>query len=79
MVVSHFLKDVLDRFAIISISDELIASAAPLAVKHSLPSADCIQLSSMINLKKALEPVKEKLVLICSDRDLCKAAEKEEI
>jgi hypothetical protein len=28
-------------------------------------------------LKKVLEPAKEKLVLICSDKDLCRAAEKE--
>ncbi|MEM3828348.1 MAG: hypothetical protein QXP36_03915 [Conexivisphaerales archaeon] len=38
-VVSHFLKDVLDRFAITSVNDELVASAAPLAVKHALPSS----------------------------------------
>lgn len=41
-VVSLFLKDVLDSFAIISVNDELIASATPLAIKHALPSADCL-------------------------------------
>lgn len=79
MVISRFLKDVLDRFAITSVNDELVASATPLAVKHALPSADCLQLASAICLKKSLEPAKEKLVLMCSDRDLCRAAEKEEI
>ena len=39
-VVSLFLKDVLDRFAIASVNDELVASAVSLAVKHALPSAD---------------------------------------
>jgi len=76
-VVSRFLKDVLDRFAITSVNDELVASATPLATKHALPSADCLQLASAIHLKKALEPTKEELVLICSDKDLCKAAEEE--
>jgi len=78
-VVSHFLKDVLDRFAIMSVNDELIASAAPLAVKHALPSSDCLQLASVFSLKKALEPAKEKLILVCSDKDLCRAAEEEGI
>jgi len=76
-VVSRFLKDVLDTFAVTSVNDELIASATPLAIKHNLPSADCLQLASALNLKKALEPANEKLVLICSDKDLCRAAEKE--
>jgi len=79
MVVSCFLKDVLDRFAITSVNDELIASATPLAVKHALPSADCIQLASSLYLRRALESGGEKLVLVCSDKDLCKAAEKEGI
>ncbi|PUA31203.1 MAG: hypothetical protein B9J98_07335 [Candidatus Terraquivivens tikiterensis] len=78
-VVSHFLKDVLERFAIISVNDELIALATPLAVRHALPSADCLQLASAISLKKALEPIKEEPILICSDKDLCKAAEREGI
>ncbi|MEM2122414.1 MAG: type II toxin-antitoxin system VapC family toxin [Candidatus Bathyarchaeia archaeon] len=78
-VVSRFLKDVLDRFAMTSVDDELIASAAPLAVKHALPSADCLQLANAINLKEALESMREELILICSDKDLCKAAEKEGI
>ncbi|MEM3546293.1 MAG: type II toxin-antitoxin system VapC family toxin [Candidatus Bathyarchaeia archaeon] len=78
-VVSHFLKDVLDRFAIMSVNDELVASAAPLAVKHALPSSDCLQLASVVSLKKALEPAKEKLILVCSDKDLCRAAEEEGI
>lgn len=79
-VISHFLKDVLDRFVIMSVNDELIASAAPLAVKHALPSSsDCLQLASVVSLKKALEPAKEKLVLVCSDKDLCRAAEEEGI
>ncbi|MEM2792325.1 MAG: hypothetical protein QW099_04720 [Candidatus Bathyarchaeia archaeon] len=55
-VVSHFLKDILDRFAIMSVNDELVASAAPLAVKHALPSSDCLQLASVVSLKKAIEP-----------------------
>jgi len=76
-VISRFLKDVLDMFAVTSVTDELIASATPLAIKHNLPSADCLQLASALNLKKALEAAEEKLVLICSDKDLCKAAEKE--
>lgn len=76
-VVSRFLKDVLERFAIASVNDELAASAVPLAIKHALPSADCLQLASVINLKKALEPMEEEVILICSDKDLCKVAEKE--
>jgi len=79
MVVSHFLKDTLDRFVISSVNDELVATATSLAVKHSLPSADCLQLASAIHLRNALESAKEKLVLVCSDKDLCKAAHKEVI
>jgi len=79
IAVSRFLKDILDRFTIISVNDELVALAASLAVKHALPSADCIQLAGAISLKNALEPVKERLVLVCSDKDLCKAAHKEGI
>lgn len=78
-VVSRFLKDVLDRFAITSVNDELIASATSIAIKHALPSADCLQLASILSLKRALEPVKERLVLICSDKELCRAAEEEGI
>lgn len=48
--ISRFLKDVLDTFAITSVNDELIASATPLAIKHNLPSADCLQLASALNL-----------------------------
>jgi len=44
-VVSRFLKDVLDNFVIISVNDELIATASPLAVEYALPSADCLQLA----------------------------------
>ena len=76
-VVSLFLKDVLDRFAIASVNDELVASAVSLAVKHALPSADCLQLASAINLKRALELMKEEFILVCSDKELCKAAERE--
>lgn len=54
VVVSCFLKDILDRFAITSVNDELVASATPLAVKHALPSADCLQLASATNLKKSI-------------------------
>ena len=78
-VISRFLKDVLDTLAVTTVNDELIASATPLAIKHNLPSADCLQLASALNLKKALQPAKEKLVLVCSDKDLCRAAEKEGI
>ncbi|MBS7612071.1 hypothetical protein KEJ27_07725 [Candidatus Bathyarchaeota archaeon] len=60
-------------------NDELVASAALIAVKHALPSADCLQLASVASLKHALEPMKEKLVLVCPDKDLCRAAEEEEI
>ena len=79
MVFSRFIKDLLDRFTITGVDDELIASAIPLSIKHNLPSADCLQLASAINLKKALDPAKERLVLLCSDRDLIEAAEKEGI
>ena len=79
MVISRFIKDLLDRFTITGVDDELIAMAIPLSVKHGLPSADCLQLASAINLKKALEPAKEKFILLCSDRDLIEAAEKEGI
>jgi len=78
-VISRFLRDVLDRFTITSVNDELIASATPLAAKHALPSADCLHLATVIGLKGALESAKEKVVLLCSDRDLCKAAQKERI
>ncbi len=44
-IVSRFLKDILDRFAIIGVNDELIASAIPIAVKHALPSSDCFAVS----------------------------------
>ncbi|MBS7652734.1 type II toxin-antitoxin system VapC family toxin [Candidatus Bathyarchaeota archaeon] len=79
ILISRFLKDVLDRFAIISVNDELIASATSIAVRHALPSSDCLQLASVISLKHTLEPLEEKVVLICSDKDLCKAAKEEEI
>jgi len=79
IVVSHFLKDTLDRFVISSVNDELVATATSLAVRHSLPSADCLQLASAMHLENALESAKEKLVVVCSDKDLCKAAKKEGI
>jgi predicted nucleic acid-binding protein len=63
IVISRFLKDVLDRFAITSVNDEPVASANPLAVKHALTSADCLQLASAICLKKGLESTKENLFL----------------
>jgi len=79
MTVSRFLRDVLERFTIISVNDEIVASAIPLAIRHALPSADCLQLAGAINLKRALQPAREKLVLLCSDKDLCKAAREEGI
>jgi rRNA-processing protein FCF1 len=44
-----------------------------------LPSADCLQLASVISLSNALRLVKERVVLVCSDKELCKAAKKEGI
>ncbi len=79
MTVSRFLRDVLERFTIISVNDEIVASAIPLAIRHALPSADCLQLAGAISLKRALQPAREKLVLLCSDKDLCKAAREEGI
>jgi len=79
LVISRFLRDVLDKFIITSVNDELVASATPLAVKYPLPSADCLQLASTISLKGALDSAKDKLVLLCSDKDLCRAAKKEGI
>lgn len=67
----------MDRFAIGTVNDELVASAISLAVKHALPSADCLQLISALEFKKALEEAKEKLVLVSSDKDLCKASQNE--
>jgi predicted nucleic acid-binding protein len=75
--ISLFFRDVLERFIVVSVDDELVASAVSLAVKHALPSADCLQLASAINLRETLEPLKEPFIFVCSDRDLCKAAEKE--
>lgn len=79
MLVSRLLKDVLDRFIIIGIDDELVTSAASLAVKHALSSADCLQLASVLSLKNTLEREEVRTVLLCSDKDLCKAAEEEGI
>jgi len=79
VVMSRFLKDVLDEFIITSVDDELITSATQLAVKHALPSADCLQLASVVSLGKTLELEKEMLILLCSDKDLYKAAQKEGI
>jgi predicted nucleic acid-binding protein len=78
-VISLFLKEVLDMFIITSVNDELIASATLMATKHPLPSADCLQLASVKSLSSALELVKERVVLVCSDKELCKAAKKEGI
>lgn len=76
---SLFLKEAISRFAITGVNDELVASATLIAAKHALPSADCLQLASAISLKNTLQPIKEKVVLICSDKELCKAAEEEGI
>jgi len=76
---SLFLKEAISKFAITGVNDELVASATLIAAKHALPSADCLQLASAISLKNTLQPIKEKVVLICSDKDLCKAAEEEGI
>ena len=73
MLVSRFLKDILDRFIIISVDDELVASAASTAS----PSADCLQLASVLSLKQALKHEEGKVVLLCSNKDLWRAAEKE--
>jgi len=78
-VTSLFLKEVLGMFAITSVNDELVASAALMATKHALPSADYLQLASAISLRSALQPVKERVVLVCSDKELCKVAEEEGI
>jgi len=78
-VTSLFLKEVLGMFAITSVNDELVASAALIATKHALPSADYLQLASAISLRSALQPVKERVVLVCSDKELCKAAEEKGI
>ena len=72
VALSRFLKDLLDRFAITSVNDELVASATPLAVKHALPSADCLQLASATHLKRALEGAKEKLVLVFQTKTYAK-------
>jgi len=77
MIISRFLKDTLDKFTVTGVNDELIALATPMAIKYALPSADCVQLAGAINLKKTLETVKEELVLICSDKGLCRAAQRE--
>jgi predicted nucleic acid-binding protein len=77
-VISLFLKEVLDMFIVTSVNDELIASATLMATKHPLPSADCLQLASVKSLSSALELVKERVVLVCSDKELCKAAKKRE-
>ncbi|MEM3449496.1 MAG: type II toxin-antitoxin system VapC family toxin [Nitrososphaerota archaeon] len=44
VVVSRFLKDILDRFIVIGVDDELVALATSIAITHALPSADCLQL-----------------------------------
>ena len=77
-VISLFLKEVLDMFIVTSVNDELIASATLMATKHPLPSADCLQLASVESLSSALRLVKERVVLVCSDKELCKAAKKRE-
>jgi len=79
VVVSRFLRDILDDFTITSVNDELVALATPLTVKYSLPSSDCLQLACVLSLKSTLESVGEKPVLICSDMDLSRAAQREGI
>jgi predicted nucleic acid-binding protein len=79
VVVSRFLRDVLDGFTITGVDDELVARATPLAVKYALPSSDCLQLASVVAVSTTLEQAGEKLVLVSSDRDLCRAAEGEGI
>lgn len=77
--ISRFLKDLLDMFTIIEVSNELVAGAIPLAVKYSLPSSDCLQLASVLHLERILVPMGEKVVFICADKDLCRASEREGI
>lgn len=77
VTLARFLKDVLDEFTIRSVSDELVASAISIANKHALPSADCLQLTSALELKKILGEIKQKVVLIASDEEMNEVARKE--
>jgi len=72
-VVSRFLKDVRDIFMVISVNDELVALATSLATKHSLASADSLHLAALLTLRDMLGPG-EKVVFVCSDAKLLKAA-----
>ncbi len=75
--IARFLKDVLDRFTIRAVDDEAVASAIQVAMKYGLPSADCLQLATSIELRKALAESGQKLALVSSDRDMCNAARRE--
>ncbi len=77
VTLARFLKDVSDKFTIRSVSDELVASAILIANKHALPSADCLQLTSVLELKKILGEIKQKIVLVASDEEMNKVARKE--
>ncbi|MCP8309012.1 MAG: type II toxin-antitoxin system VapC family toxin [archaeon] len=77
VTMARFLKDVLDKFMIRSVSDELVASAISIANKYALPSADCLQLTSALESKKILDEVKQKVVLVASDEEMNKVAKKE--
>jgi predicted nucleic acid-binding protein len=77
VTISRFLKDILDKFTVRSVNDELVASAISIANKHALPSADCLQLTGALELKKILSETTQKIVLIASDEEMNKVARKE--
>jgi hypothetical protein len=57
-IISGFFKDVLDMFVVASVNDELIASAAPLAIKHNLRCLSTYAtLSRCLNVYKLCKPL----------------------
>jgi hypothetical protein len=77
--IANFLKELMDLFTIRSVEDEVVADSIPHAMKHLLPSADCLHLASALELKRLSEDVEEKCIFVSADKELCIAVEKEKI
>jgi hypothetical protein len=79
--MSEFNNEVIapKNFSAAQINDALLLSSLSLISKHNINAADAAILRSAINLRDALQPTGEDLMLWASDKRLVRAAPAEGI
>ncbi len=79
--MSEFNNEVIapENFSAAQINDDLLLSSLSLISKHNINAADAAILRSAINLRDALQPTGEALMLWASDKRLVRAAKAERI